>query len=124
VDPKIEAATGFLHMMLNEDNVRGAFDKYVGDSYIQHNPRVPDGKDASIEALTQGFAARPAHSSIKRTFLDGDFAIVHHHVRPRDGSSSGSAVIDIFRFENGMIVEHWDVMQPVPEQSANDNTMF
>ena len=64
-----------------------------------------------------------ARSEIKRAFADGDFVILHveSHREPGD---RGVAIVDIFRLENGKIVEHWDVIQPIPEKSANSNGMF
>ena len=63
------------------------------------------------------------HSEIKRVFADGDYVILHVHNVPTAGSR-GNAIIDIFKLENGKIVEHWDVRQEIPEQAANANTMF
>ena len=63
------------------------------------------------------------HSDIKRVFADGDYVIVHVHNVPSPGSR-GAAIIDIFKLEDGKVVEHWDVRQDIPEQSANSNTMF
>ena len=60
---------------------------------------------------------------IKHAYVDGDIAIIHSHVRMK-ADDRGMAVVDIFRFEKGKIVEHWDVVQPIPEKSANNNTMF
>ena len=64
-----------------------------------------------------------AHHDVKRMFADGDFVIAHVHVVIKPGTP-GNAVIDIFRIEDGKIAEHWDAMQPVPENSANGNGMF
>ena len=98
--------------------------QYIGDKYIQHNPNVPDG----VQALQAFVAKRKADgaqnfSSIKRAFADGDFVILHVH-SVRAAGERGSAIVDLFRVENGKIVEHWDVVQPVPEKAANNNTMF
>jgi predicted SnoaL-like aldol condensation-catalyzing enzyme len=56
-------------------------------------------------------------------FADGDYVLLHVH-RLRTPGTRGDAIVDIFRLENGKIVEHWDIIQPLPEASANANTMF
>lgn len=98
--------------------------KFMGERYIQHNPRVKDGKEAFIAYFEPYFAKNPqASTEIKRIIADGDFVVVHAHSRanPED---LGYAAIDIFRLEKGKIVEHWDSVQNVPKESANANTMF
>jgi predicted SnoaL-like aldol condensation-catalyzing enzyme len=103
------------------------FDKarqYMGDKYIQHNPLAADGPDGLKAFLAYAKENLPTFSAeIKQAFADGDYVILHVHARftPED---RGSAVMDIFRLEDGKVVEHWDVIQAIPENSANDNTMF
>ncbi len=65
-----------------------------------------------------------AHGEIKRVFADGDYVILHSHWQGLSDSPRGEAVVDIYRLENGKVVEHWDVIQPIPETAANNNTMF
>ena len=101
-----------------------AASKYLGDKYIQHNPLAKDGPEGLKEFLE--FAKQNLadyHTEFKQVFADGNYVIVHCLAK-RDANDRGTAVIDIFRLENGKVVEHWDVAQPIPEQSANDNTMF
>ena len=64
-----------------------------------------------------------AHSEIKRVIAEGDLVVLHVH-SVREPGQRGRAVIDIFKVENGKIVEHWDVVQDIPEKPANDNSMF
>ena len=98
--------------------------KFLGSSYIQHNPNAPDGIDgvkAFIGFLAQRF---PEYKlEIKRVFAEGDYVILHVHGVFEPGTR-GRAIIDIFRLENGKIVEHWDVVQDIPEKAANSNGMF
>jgi predicted SnoaL-like aldol condensation-catalyzing enzyme len=65
-----------------------------------------------------------AHGEIKRVFADGDYVILHSHWHGLSDNPRGEAVVDIYRSENGKVVEHWDVIQPIPETAANNNTMF
>ncbi len=118
-----KAVVEFYDLAINQKNFDAA-SKFLGSRYIQHNPRAADGPEG-----LKGFLAflrdkfPNYHSDIKRVFADGDYVILHVHNVPTPGSR-GNAIIDIFKLENGKIVEHWDVRQEVPEQSANTNTMF
>jgi predicted SnoaL-like aldol condensation-catalyzing enzyme len=122
--PNAQKAIAFLETVFNQKKVKEGFDKYVGDKYIQHNPIAADGKDAAVEVLGKALQALPGWTyEIKHAYVDGDYAIIHSHVRMKP-DDRGMAVVDIFRFEKGKVVEHWDVVQPIPEKSANTNTMF
>jgi predicted SnoaL-like aldol condensation-catalyzing enzyme len=118
-------ARGLLDTVFNQRKVQEGFDKYVGATYKQHNPYAADGKQAAVDFLSKFMATGAEYKyDFKNIYVDGRVAIVHSHVT-RGAADRGSAVIDIFRFdEHDKIVEHWDVVQPVPEKSANDNTMF
>jgi predicted SnoaL-like aldol condensation-catalyzing enzyme len=119
----------FVDMIFNKHEVERAFNLYVGAEYRQHNPIAADGREAAIKALT--YYTREMfpelREEVKRTVAQGDLVAVHARVVRNAAdreSGRGWAVVDIFRLEKGRIVEHWDVVQDVPEKSANDNTMF
>ncbi|MGE5172316.1 MAG: nuclear transport factor 2 family protein [Betaproteobacteria bacterium] len=102
----------------------GAASPYLGPRYIQHNQRAADGVEgfrAFIKFLREQYPA--SRSEIKRVFADGDYVILHVHA-VRVPGTRGLAVVDIFRLENGKIVEHWDVHEEILEKAANENGMF
>ncbi len=115
--------TDFAHIFYTERDVPRAFEIYVVPDYIQHNPGIPDGRDAAIAALAPMFSDRTRNFEIKQILVDGDMAVIHIHARPTP-DSKGASVFDMFRLENGKIVEHWDAIQMVPENSANPHPMF
>ncbi|WP_019422435.1 nuclear transport factor 2 family protein [Paenibacillus sp. OSY-SE] len=132
VYPRNEAG----HLRRNKELVRSLFDTVFNqhqvdaavhlltEDYIQHNPAVPTGRKAFMDTFRDLFKKYPGyHASIKRIIAEGDYVAVHNHTvtGPND---RGNAILDIFRIEDGKIAEHWDVIQPVPEHSANQNTMF
>jgi predicted SnoaL-like aldol condensation-catalyzing enzyme len=98
--------------------------KYFRADYRQHNPLATDGSAGLMAFLAGGRKQYPhARHILKRVFADGDYVIAHTHVVLAPGTP-GLSAIDILRIEDGMIVEHWDTIQPVPETSQNSNTMF
>lgn len=124
VEKNKEIAVAFLNMIFNEHKVAEAFEKYSVPGYKQHNPYAASGAEATIKFLGPYFKQNPqASTEIKRVIAEGDLVAIHNNPKtnPKD---PGRAVVDIFRIENGRVVEHWDVVQDVPEKSANDNTMF
>ncbi len=117
-------AIAFHQKTLNEFDAATAAAQHGGKRYIQHNPLVEDGFEGMGKFVDWIRANYPeARTELKRVFADGDFVILHSRWIRAPGAR-GDAVVDIFRLENGKIVEHWDVIQPIPETSANGNTMF
>jgi predicted SnoaL-like aldol condensation-catalyzing enzyme len=113
----------FYEKGLNAKNFEEAA-KYLAPSYKQHNPMLADGA-TGIQGLINFFKEKfpQGHGTIKRVFADGDFVILHVHYQ-REPNTPGRAIIDLYKLENGKIVEHWDVAQDVPEKAANQNGMF
>ena len=113
----------FYEAAINQKDFAAA-SKYMGTQYRQHNPLAADGP-AGLQAYVQFLKGKfPAsHSEIKQVFADGDYVILHVHA-VRVPGTRGSAIVDIFRLENGKVVEHWDVIQEIPERAANGNGMF
>jgi predicted SnoaL-like aldol condensation-catalyzing enzyme len=121
-DPETNKRTvvEFYELAFNGKEPEQAVQKYVGPEYIQHNPQAPDGPEAFIGFVR---AFPQASVDIRRVFADGDIVITHSLLKftPDD---PGTVAADFFRLEDGKVVEHWDVLQPFPEESANPHPMF
>ena len=113
----------FVELLYVHRAVRLAFERHVAPGYIQHNPSLPDGREAAIELLEPMFSSPSFTLDVKRVLVDANLAAIHIHARPTP-DVLGGAVVDIFRLEGGKIVEHWDVLQPWPETSVNPHPMF
>ena len=114
----------WIELAINQRKPEEAVAKYLGPYYRQHNPTASDGSQSFIDFIHKFTQAFPSMQfDVKRMVAEGDMVMVHSHLIRQPGDR-GTAVVDIFRLENGKVVEHWDVLQEIPEHPANNNTMF
>ncbi|MEP6895111.1 MAG: nuclear transport factor 2 family protein [Chloroflexota bacterium] len=123
IDSNKNAAVSFLTMASN-GQVDEAYAKFIGEGFKHHNPFF----EGAAEALQAGMKANAQQNpakilEVKRVLAEGDFVVTHSHVK-QNPDALGAAVVHIFHFEDGKIVELWDLGQPVPESSPNANGMF
>jgi predicted SnoaL-like aldol condensation-catalyzing enzyme len=91
-------------------------DKYLAEGYIQHNPSVPTGRSGFVKFFSAFYKASPIDTHIKAPLV----SIVAEHDKvvlsfvqplpdPKDATKTyTTTAFDMFRVENGKIVEHWD----------------
>jgi predicted SnoaL-like aldol condensation-catalyzing enzyme len=121
----LKAVLELYEKALNQHDFEGST-QYLGPRYVQHNPFAEDGPEGLKKFIEWRKQNLPnAKSVIKRAFADGDYVILHVH-SIREPGTRGVAIVDIYKMENGKVVEHWDVIQEVPEDSKtkNKNGMF
>jgi predicted SnoaL-like aldol condensation-catalyzing enzyme len=118
-----QTVIAFYNAALNDKQPDEAL-RYVGPTYRQHNPTAEDGREGFRKFIDWVRSDHPdSHSDIKHVFADGDYVILDVHM-VRFPGERGLAIGEIFRLEDGKIVEHWDRIQQIPETAKNDNTMF
>ncbi len=105
-----------MQEVIGDKNIN-AIDKYIDETYIQHNPYSPDGRAALKEFLGGLFKGKvPKKVEVLRVAADGDLVFVHWRDRG-EFFGTESSFIEIWRIENGKLVEHWDVIQGMPDKS-------
>jgi predicted SnoaL-like aldol condensation-catalyzing enzyme len=116
------AAVEFLDLAINQRKIDEAV-KYLAPPYTQHNLQIPDGIEGARTGIPAFIKLFPGlHLDFKRVMVDGDLVMVHSALAGM--ADQGSVVVDIFRVKDGKLVEHWDVIEPVPAVVANKNTMY
>lgn len=119
-----QVTVAFWNRVFGARDPAGAVAQYVGSTYTQHNPDTADGPAAFIQSMVELLRRTPElRAEIKHVVTDGDFVVIHNHITSQPGDR-GLAGFDLFRLQDGKIVEHWDARQQVPEHPANANTMF
>jgi predicted SnoaL-like aldol condensation-catalyzing enzyme len=122
-DSNKDAAIAFLKLAAS-GKVHDAYSKFVGSGFKRHNPFFEGSAKSLMAGMEENARQNPdKFLEVKRAIAEGEFVAVHSHVQQNPGDL-GAAVVHIFRFENGHIVELWDVGQPVPEKSPNAHGMF
>jgi len=108
----------FVRLYYGERKVREAFDRYVAADYQQHNPHIADGREAAVAWLLKMTTGSTVRMAIRRITVDGDYAVVHLHAS-QGPDDPGHIIMNLFRLQDGIIREHWDVTQPVPATTAS-----
>lgn len=118
-----DTAVSFLEMA-STGKADEAYSKFVGDEFKHHNPYFEGSAEALLAAMKENAIQNPRKAiDVKRVIAEGEFVMVHFLVKHKP-DELGAAVMQIFRFENGKIVEMWDLGQPIPEETPNQHGMF
>jgi predicted SnoaL-like aldol condensation-catalyzing enzyme len=118
-----ETAVSFLQLVASGE-VRKAFQKYIGPGFRHHNPFFPGDADSLMQAMEENATENPNKVfEVKRVIGEDDIVVIYSHVK-QNPDDLGGAVVHIFRFQNDLIIELWDVGQSIPENSPNENGVF
>lgn len=121
--PHKDQAVDFLHLIVS-GKIDEAYKKYVSADFRHHNPYFPGDADSLKQAMEENDGISPNKTlEVKQTIEEGENVMVYSHIKQK-GEDLGAAVVHIFSFHEGKIVEMWDVGQPVPKDSPNENGMF
>jgi predicted SnoaL-like aldol condensation-catalyzing enzyme len=119
-----EVVIAFEKMAFDDRNPSEAMLKYASDDFVDHNPNIRGDRLSAIEHLNRlDWSKSGPQRRVVNLVVDGDIAMIHHHLI-RNPGDIGIAAVDIFRVKDGKIVEHWDVLQAIPEKSVNPRPMF
>lgn len=119
-----EVIDGFEKMAIDERKPKEAVLTYVSPDVIDHDPTIKGDRQSIIDYLeTKDWSTGVPQRTIHNIIVEGELGVVHHHLVRKPGEK-GIAAVDIFRVKDGKIVEHWDVLQPIPEESVNERGMF
>ena len=126
-DPKSPKAVvlEFYRLALEQFRPKDAFERYATTDFVEHSAEIAGGTQEAASAFLEDLIRKfPAPKwEVIRSAAEGPFVFLHVHVTPAPGER-GVAIVEIFRVCGGKIVEHWDVIQPVPEKPLNANSMF
>ncbi len=118
-----DVAIAFLKLA-SSGQVDEAYSRYVGKGFRHHNPFFAGSAEALAAGLKENAQRNPNKTlKIHHAIAEGDYVTLHSHVRQHP-ENRGAVVVHVFRFEGGRIAELWDVGQPVPEHSVNENGLF
>ncbi|MFG6115669.1 nuclear transport factor 2 family protein [Halobacillus sp. MO56] len=118
-----EKAVSFLQLVAS-GKAREAFNRYAAPDFIHHNPFFRGDAESLMVAMEEDAAKNPDKAfEVKRAIEERDLVAVHSHVK-QNSEDLGAVVVHIFRFQDDLIVELWDVGQPLPENSPNENGVF
>jgi len=118
-----ETAMSFLQLVAS-GKVREAYGSYIGPDFCHHNPFFSSGAESLMIGMEENAAKTPEKIfEVKLAIQENDTVMVHSHVK-QNPEDRGVVLVHIFRFQDNKIIELWDIGQPIPEDSPNENGMF